>query len=256
MSRRTGGLLLAFWIIVAGARAAGPPGPPAPADGVHDDAAVLSGPQRTAAVRAVADARAAGVSMYVALYRSITGETIEERAERLKAAWCPEEAGLLVVADTGTNQCTYLSHVAETGRLSAPALQRIFSEASAAAAAVEGTSADKMIVVIENLVPRLRAAVTRPPETVPYRFDPQAWMDRLGLRTWEVAGGGALAGAGLLALILGLRRRRRRQEVPPAVPVQALYFPTVVVGQRFGAPCGGGVMAEVRFRGPAEAPDR
>ena len=51
-------------------------------------------------MRAVAETQTAGVALYVALFPSIGGETIEQRAERLKAAWCPEEAGLLVVADT------------------------------------------------------------------------------------------------------------------------------------------------------------
>lgn len=262
MSRRTGGLLLAFWMIVAAARGAGTPVPPAPSDGVHDDGPVLSGPQRVAAVRAVAEARAAGVALYVALFPSIGGETIEQRAERLKAAWCPEEAGLLVVADTGANRCTYLSHVAETGRLGAAELQRIFSESSAAAAAARGTSADKMLVVIENLVPRLRAAVDAPHEPAASRWDPRARGRYLGLPpSWPrstAAGaalaGGTLAGAGWLAWII--RARRRRSTSRPATVVAPHYFPTVAVDQRFGGPFGGGVVAEVRFREPAASRSR
>ena len=55
-------VLLALWMLATAARALAdnPPVPPAPADGLYDDASVLSEAQRASAVKAVAMARAAG----------------------------------------------------------------------------------------------------------------------------------------------------------------------------------------------------
>lgn len=217
-------------------RADGPPVPPVPADGLYDDASVLSDAQRAAAVKAVANARAAGVDLHVALYSYIVGETIERRAERLKEVWCPEGSGLLVVADTSTNQCTYLSHVADTEWLSTSELQRIFTEASAVAAATEGTSADKVLVVIENLAPRLREAMEKHRSLTRYRVSPRAW--------WIV---GSVAASILALSVLTVLARwllHRHRQATATVP---LYFPTVTVGERFGGSFGGGVIAEVSF---------
>jgi|GEM_PF-3358972 len=231
--------LLALWFMLAaaGASAQGPPVPASPPDGLHDDSRVLSAPQRAAAVRAVASARAAGVDLYVAIYGFIMGETIENRAERLKEAWCPNGASLLVVADISTNQCTYLSHVSETEWLSTTELQRIFTESSAIAAATEGTeSGDKILSVIENLAPRLSAAMEKHRELTRYRISPRAW------RVFTAVALAALALLLLSALARWCFHRLRRA----ATPVPA-YFPTVAVGERFGAAFGGGVIAEVSF---------
>jgi hypothetical protein len=226
-------------VLLACALAEPPPVPPAPADGLYDDASVLSEAQRASAVKAVAMARAAGVNLHVALYAYIVGESIEQRAERLKEAWCPDGAGLLVVADTSTNQCTYLSHVAETEWLSTTELQRIFTESSNLAAAAEGTSSDKVLVVIENLAPRLSEAMARHEQLTRHRISP---------RVWWIFGGVTLASL-VLAALAGLARwwhHRHRRASAPAPH----YFPSVAVGERFGGPFGGGVIAEVNFGGP------
>ena len=47
-------------LVTAHARGEGPPLPPPPADGLYDDASVLTEAQRASAARAIADARAAG----------------------------------------------------------------------------------------------------------------------------------------------------------------------------------------------------
>ncbi|MFN0126668.1 MAG: hypothetical protein ACKV19_08290 [Verrucomicrobiales bacterium] len=230
-------LAAVFGVLLAvSVRADGPPVPPAPADGLYDDTSVLSDVQRAAAVKAVASARAAGVDLHVALYSYIVGETIERRAERLKEVWCPNGSGLLVVADTSTNQCTYLSHVADTEWLSTTELQRIFTEASAVAAASDGTSADKVLVVIENLAPRLRDAMEKHRALTRYRVSPRAWWI-FGAVTASIL---ALSAFALLARWLFHRHRQATTTVP-------LYFPTVTVGERFGGSFGGGVIAEVHF---------
>lgn len=234
-------VLLALWLLAATVRALADtlPVPPAPADGLYDDSSVLSEAQRASAVKAVAVARAAGVNLHVALYAYIVGESIEQRAERLKEAWCPDGAGLLVVADTSTNQCTYLSHVAETEWLSTTELQRIFTESSALAAAAEGTSSDKVLVVIENLAPRLSEAMARHEQLTRHRISPRVWWIFGGV-TLTVLVLGALAG-----LVRRWLRRHRQSSVPAPH-----YFPSVAVGERFGGPFGGGVIAEVNFGGP------
>lgn len=233
-----GRLLLALGCLLATARALGEvsPVPPAPADGVYDDSSVFTEAQRVSAVRAVAMARDSGVNLYVAVYSFIVGETIEQRAERLKEAWCPDGAGLLVVADTSTHQCTYLSHVAETEWLSTTDLQRIFTEASAVAAAAEGTSNDKVLVVIENLAPRLSEAMAKHEQLTRHLISP---------RVWWIFGGVAIAAFALLTLAAVARwlYRRHRSALAP----NPRYFPTVAVGERFGGPFGGGVIAEVTF---------
>lgn len=232
--------LLVAALVMATTRLWGAPTvPPAPADGLYDDTRVLDETQRERAVKAIAVARAAGVDLFVAVYSFIVGETIEQRAERLKAAWCPEGAGLLVVADTSTNQCTYLSHVAETEWLNTIELQGIFTDASAIGAEAEGTSADKVTAVIESLGPRLSQAMARQRALQGRSVDP---------RVWWVFGGVTAGSLVLVGSLLWLRRRlgARRE----AITGQALYFPSVAVAERFGGPFGGGVMAEIHF-GPA-----
>jgi len=232
--------LLAAALVMAMARLWGAPAvPPAPADGLYDDTRVLNETQRERAVKAIAVAREAGVDLFVAVYSFIVCETIEPRAERLKAAWCPEGAGLLVVADTSTNQCTYLSHVAESEWLNTVELQGIFTDASAIAAAAEGTSADKVTIVIESLGPRLSQAMARQSKLGRHSVDP---------RVWWVFGSVTAGSLTLVGSLLWLRRRLGARRV--AVTGQALYFPTVCVAERFGGPFGGGVIAEINF-GPA-----
>lgn len=213
--------------------------PPAPADGLYDDSSILREEQRAAAVEAVSRARASGVDLYIALFGYIIGETIEQRAERFKAAWCPDGSGLLVVADTSTNQCTYLSHVDATEWLSAAELQRIFTEAGAAGAAAKGTSADKVLALITDLASRLSGAMASHKELTRHRAGPRVWLIF-----------GAVALTAIVLGVLGflgrwlLMRHRRATGMPP------LYFPTVTVGERFGGPFGGGVIAEVTFHTP------
>jgi hypothetical protein len=232
-------MLIALWMALAAGRAlAAPAVPPPPADGLFDASSALNDGQRAAAVKAIGQARAAGVELYVALYNFVIDETIERRAERLKDAWCPSGTGLLVVADLSTQQCTYLSHVADTEWLSTTELQGIFTEASKGAASVEGSSADKLLAVIENLAPRLSDAMARHRELTRHRVSPLAWWV-FGIVTVAVFALLCLAG-----IAVRLRRRHRLATVP-----QPHYFPTVEVGERYGAPFGGGVIAEVRFGG-------
>ena len=225
---------LCGFMAVAPAAAELAPVPPAPADGLYDDSSVFDATQRATAVRAVAQARAAGINLHVAIYRFMLGETIEQRAERLKAAWCPDQDGLLVVADTSTNQCTYLSDGSDTEWLSTTELHRIFTEASTIAAATEGTTSDKILVVIENLA--LRAAMAQHRALTRHQISPQVW--------WIVSG---MAATSLCFLLIASSVRwiikRSRQSASP-VPS---YFPTVQVAERFGAPFGGGVIAEISF---------
>jgi hypothetical protein len=238
--RLTGRVLLAVGLLLAAARAFGdgPRVPAAPADGLHDDASVLDPAQRAAAAQSVAEARSAGVDLYVAVYSVLIGETIEQRAERLKAAWCPDGNGLIVVADTASNQCTYLSHVDEAEWISTAELQRIFADSGAAAAtlAPDAPSAEKILAVIGTLGPRLRDAMLKHRELTRHRVSPSAW--------W-VFGGVTVSVFAFLALgALAIRWFRHRQRATTLTP---LYFPTVAVGERFGAPFGGGVIAEVHF---------
>lgn len=230
-------LALCGFMAVAPAAAELAPVPPAPADGLYDDSSVFDATQRATAVRAVAQARAAGINLHVAIYRFMLGETIEQRAERLKAAWCPDQDGLLVVADTSTNQCTYLSDGSDTEWLSTTELHRIFTEASTIAAATEGTTSDKILVVIENLAPRLRAAMAQHRALTRHQISPGVW--------WIVSG---MAATSLFFLLIASSVRwiikRSRQSASPAPS----YFPAVQVAERFGAPFGGGVIAEITYQ--------
>jgi len=238
--RLTRRVLLALGLLLAAARVLGdgPPVPAAPADGLYDDASVLDPAQRATAARAVAEARNAGVNLYVAIYGFIIGETIEQRAERLKAAWCPDGDGLLVVADTASNQCTYLSHVDEAEWINTAELQQIFADSGAAAAtaAPDASSAEKVLAVIGSLGPRLRDAMLKHREITRHRVSPSAW--------WVFGGVTVSVFAFLTLSALAIRWYRHRQRATALTPH---YFPTVAVGERFGAPFGGGVIAEVHF---------
>jgi hypothetical protein len=215
----------------------GPPEAPVPArplDGVYDDARVFSEEQRRAAAAAIADARKDGVSVYVAAFTFIVGETIEQRAERLKAAWCGNEIGLIVVVDASTSQCTYLSHLSDRDWLSSDQLRRIFEEATAVSIS-KRTPGERLLSVVEHLVPQMHSALV----------SRRAAVQKPGsFRQWMVFGGVIAACAMLLlATWVAFRLGRRVQAHRP----EPAFFPTVAVEPRFGAAFAGGVAAEVEF---------
>jgi hypothetical protein len=215
--------------------------PPRPSDGIFDDARMFTDEQRRAAARAIADGRNDGVSIFVAAFTFVVGETIEQRAERLKEAWCGDQIGLVVVVDASTSQCTYLSHLAERDWLPSDELRRIFADATAASVS-KPTPGERLLGVVEELVPRIRAALAE------HRA---RGRNPASLREWFVFAGVVAACGLLLAGAWVLRRvgrRLRRARPAPAV------FPTVAVEPRFGGVFAGGVGAEVSFRPAAVAP--
>ena len=210
--------------------------PPRPPDGVHDDARIFSGDQRRAAAQAIVEAKNDGVAVYLAAFTFIVDESIEARAERLKAAWCREKRGLIVVLDASTSRCTYLSHLSESDWLTSEQLRQILDEATAASVS-KLTPGERLLSVVENLVPRIHSALESH-QTATQRHDSS--------RKWMVFG--AVVVACVVLLIVAWVGRRLGRRVQASRPKPA-FFPTVAVEPRFGGAFAGGVAAELDFGG-------
>lgn len=239
--------LMAAWLVLAcvfATAAAEPaPLPEAPADGIYDDGRLLSEEQRAAAARAIAETRPSGVDIYLAAYGFLVGENIERRAERLEEKWCRDprrqgRPGIVVVADASTGTCTYISYGSDTGWLTTAQLHSIFQQANDAAAQRQGNG-EQIAAIIEHMAPLLREELAK------HNALAQSFITR---REWIIFGSVAAAAAGLFAL--GLLFLKYRGRVKPVF--EPCYFPTVVVGQRYGAAFGGGVAAETQFKKTAE----
>jgi len=238
-----GKVLLALWFALGAAHSlAAAPTPPPPPDGLFDNSKVLNPSQREAAMRAIATARAAGIDLYVALFTFLADQSIEQQAEELKEAWCPGPEGLVIVANTSTNQCTYLSHISDHSWISPAQLHQLFTESSSLATATEGTSSDKILAILENLAPRLSQAMASHRQLNQNLISPHVW--------WVFAG---VTAATLALLALGSLARWIVQRSRQAATTIPSYFPTVTVSERFGAPFAGGVTAEISFNQPGKS---
>ena len=199
-------------------------------------ARIFSTDQHRAAAAAIAEARNDGVALYLAAFPEVTGETIEQRAERLKAAWCGREIGLVVVVDASTNRCTFLSHLSENEWLSSDRLRAIFQDATTASISKK-TAGERLLSVVQHLAAQIHSALASRPSAASNTSTFRAWIV-----FGAVLGACALLGLGVLVAFRP-GRRVSSNRLEPA------FFPTVAVEPRFGGGFAGGVAAEVQFRG-------
>jgi hypothetical protein len=204
---------------------------------VIDQSAVFDAGQSRRLSGLLGDAARRGVDVYVATFTFIDGETIERRAERLKAAWCRGDFGLVLVFDRATSRLTFSTKVHESMPVTALEIDGYFREATAAARTL-ATPGEKIVALIETLLPRLDGKVRLQQKLKREVVSGGQWFAFLAVVGLAVAGSLAF-----LVVRRQVRRSRRRQPAP-------VFFPSVSVESRFGGGFGGGVMAEIHFGNP------
>ncbi len=214
----------------------------APPDSILDDARIFDDAGRADMVSVLRAAKKEhGYEFYIAAFTYVAGETVEERAVRLRDAWVRTPRGIVIVYERGSQKMTMCSHEAYYDFLAKPELAEVF-EAAYTAAAIYEDPAKRLYHATDALVFHL-AETLRPLEQDRQLFN-EGMLKLLGAFFITIALLG-LIGFGMFRLQRWSDRRRSIQ----------FRFPEVVVGKRLGAAFGGGVMAEMSFDETPAKPD-
>lgn len=223
--------------IIGLALAAAPALPPVPADGIRDDARVFATETKAALVRDMQDFHTAtGVRLFIDTNTYLEGDINPgERCRQLVKAWCGGDPGAVICVDRASKPM----HAIQIS----PALWERSSElevmpAMMAAAELIGRSQ----VNSDGLAEGARTLMKRLTKLEKLARSRERVMDHSD-QLLAGAFAGCLAVGGLAAWLLTrwLRRYEKEQAVEHT-------FPDVDVGQRFGAPNGGGVVVEISYR--------
>ncbi|MGI8602513.1 MAG: TPM domain-containing protein [Verrucomicrobiales bacterium] len=208
--------------------------PATPESHVWDEAHVFSSEQAAKLRTLLHKAQKQHMDIYVATFTFLDGEAIESRAERLKRAWCRLDFGLVLVFERGSSNLTFSALTQEAMPLTVGELEAVFERANVSAAAAR-TPGERLVALVELLVPMLDEKVALQQRLQRQIISPEQWFIFAGLLT------------ALILLILALVVARRIRQAALARRLPPAFFPTVAVAPRFGGTCGGGVMAEVNL---------
>lgn len=246
--------LLSFWTLLAVAFAQEAEDftpPPPPADGILDEARILS--RDPARYRAIAEAIAEleakhGFRMYYALYDTLISSNAGDRAITLQRAWLGEKPGIVLVIETDRGTFRF--------EQAAPKKEKIGPAQSMEVADPSSISAFALGDLIHDIEPALRESKDRGEfaeklgigfsQGVLKLLDERAAAPKDNTRVrMIVLAIGLLAGTGLVALLVvaGLKRAESKAQ-------ERYVFPQVNVGMRLGAPYGGGKISSRSFREP------
>ena len=177
-----------------------------------------------------------GIDLYVAGYSFLLGETIDDRITRLVNAWDnDDDRETVVLLYTRSNESLAgAGSPSITQRLSTMKFNECINAGLVAAKEINGAPNGSD----PDDAGRILAATTALTGAIEYELERQTFLDRLhrrGFLLWgAVVIGTICIGSGLWLLILKHFENRRR------VQRQFYYFPTLPVGERLGAPFGGG----------------
>jgi len=223
--------------IVSFALAAASALPPAPVDGIRDDARVFPAGTRAALVQEMqAFTAETGLRLFIDTNTYLDGDSNPgDRARRLIKAWCGDAPGAVICVDRASKPMYAI-------QLSPALWQRTSELEMMPAIQAASEQIGRLQLTEEGLAGGARVFMQHLA-----RLDKLATSRERLLGRPEVmlaaAFGGCLLAGGLIAWLL--TRWLRRYETEQAVQH---VFPDVDVGQRFGAPNGGGVVVEMSFK--------
>ncbi len=231
-------LFAAAFVLLAGMlEGQTPPIPPAPADGIRDDARAMTieGRKSVAAEMQKFEHRT-GIALFVDTNTYLEGDqTAMDRSRALIAGWIGHRPGLVFCLNRGARPVPLIFFSKELSeRYPEPDLSLAAAETMESMARVSAPE-NRLPVGVRVMMNRLRALESA-----------NASRNRLFHRhdIEMMAGFGALLFVtGLIALLI--IRFHHKEEAIEAVKHQ---FPDVEVSQRFSAPGGGGVIVEVSYR--------
>jgi len=213
--------------------------PVAPADGLRDDAHVFSSETQTALVQErAAFAQQTSIQLFIDTNTYLDGTmSAGERARALLRAWSgdPPQRSLIVCVDRSSRGLPVLHVSADLWqRYSEPQLITVLSDVA------EQMGRDK--VTEESITSGLRLLMKELT-----RLENLARQRGNAFQRSELLFAGIFTGCLFIGgfVVMLIARRLSQSEEHRAVQH---YLPDVEVGQRFGAPCGGGVVVEVRYR--------
>lgn len=222
--------------------------PPPPADGILDEARMfVRSPERH---KAVAEALAAleekhGFRFYFALYSSLYGRNLEDRAHALQQAWLGESPGMVLVLETDSKTFrqsqtpSKVEQVPEGANLPVTGPKE-FSPSDLTAIGRTMDESLRQASSSEDYAERLAIGLTSGISKV---LDERAAAPEGSTKSRLVllaVGFGAAAGLVSLLVVAGLKRAE-------AKALERFIFPKATVGTRLGAPFGGGKVSSRSF---------
>lgn len=211
--------------------------PAAPASGLRDDTRALSEQRQAELAGDIATFRTdLGADLWFTAGTFLpSGETVRSHARLLRQHWSPQREAVLLAYDRASDSL---------GVSLSPGLWQRYptAELNALPQRLAPLMMAKGQPLEDRLTQSLRLIATTLRQLEKQHRIAQGPLSPAHLQLGRAYAIGLAAGAGLLAL-LGILSRRR--EVHAA---WQLHFPSVQVGLRFGAPHGGGVLAEKATR--------
>ncbi len=219
--------------------------PPRPEDHIYDGSGLFSpsvySPEKRAGLSAMLKRveKERGMRVYLATYTYLVDEPIEDRGERLRKLWCPGEGfAVVVVFDRSTNKIHFAVPLeGEEYPIPLERMRVVLEKATRLARDEDGTAA-RVEATMRGIIDPLTEEV----KFMKQAAANQASHDQMVLFS-------AVAAAVLLLTATGLLLPRLWRKKEKEAPSQ-LFFPSVTVQPRFGAPYGGGSCAEVGFAAP------
>lgn len=211
--------------------------PPPPAGFILDDARALpDAAQASLSGELRRFHESTGCTLWIVTSTYLSGESVRDRANALVDAWTPAGRGIVMAFDRSGDSHAMSPTESMWRTYATPSLVEAFREAGA-------VIQEKEQPLDRRLQDSARVLMRRITEAERERVLHNQLLP--GHDLWAALVFLALLVAGALACALVLTFVRKRD----AADAVRYFFPQADVGLRFGAPYGGGVMAEVRISG-------
>jgi hypothetical protein len=213
---------------------------PAPADGIYDDTRALSDASRQTLAQEI---RSLVTDLKCDVWLTATsfstgGLTPRRQAQATRIRWSGDKAAILLGYDRAANVLAFSLSPDLWNRYPASSLATLGLEVNRTIANTQLTLEERLTTIVHQVAKQMREL-----ETV--RLKQSVWFpkEERGSTLLLLA---VLLGGALVAAILGIISRASSH-----TGGEQLSFPDVSVSTRFGAPFGGGLIAEIRTQPPA-----
>lgn len=223
-------LLLLSWSVQSAA-------PPTPADGVRDDARLLSDAARDEIAQEITNLReSAGLWVMVDTETFLPPDVSpQQRIRVLRDTWLGDKPGLVVSMTRRTEGPPLVDATAPLWQRHGEPHVYAMLQRAANAGTAGATREEKLLSTLRSLLADLRAAEARSQQKEDF-FQPQD--------IWLAAGLATLLAFAALLTIFAVRHKRRTEARRAAVKL----LPDVIMPTRLGAPGGGGTVVERSYR--------
>lgn len=211
--------------------------PTKPTDGLRDDGRVFSTEMKQALVQErAAFAQQTGIQLFIDTNTYLDGsQSAGERSRALLKAWADNQRSVIICVDRSSRGLPVLHVSADLWqRYNEPQLITTLR------AVAEQMGRDK--ITEESITAGLRLLMKELTQ-----LENQARQRSHAFQSSDLLFAGIFTGALFIGSFVIMLIAKRFGQGEEARSVQH-FFPDVEVGQRFGAPCGGGVVAEVQYR--------